>query len=261
LKGLKPDCFRCTHWIGIGSRGWACDAFDTIPIEILSRRRKHVEAYEGDGGVRFEAKKSQTEAKYCAVSTDDERCRGCKSYVVENGCRVVDGPISPFGWCPGYAAASAGLMLEDGRIRNDSVVEREAGVLTGDDVPLPPNSERTVMDGELLPASGVMVVTAGGKVLLLRRVDSGQWAFPAGKIEDGESADEAAIRECEEETGFKPEVGGEWTRRQADGVDFTTYMSIVPEEFDPVLNEEHDAFQWVPVDDLANSAMRELGLT
>jgi mutator protein MutT len=38
---------------------------------------------------------------------------------------------------------------------------------------------------------------------------SGFWEFPGGKIADGESAADAAIRECLEETGLRVEVVGE----------------------------------------------------
>jgi 8-oxo-dGTP pyrophosphatase MutT (NUDIX family) len=38
-------------------------------------------------------------------------------------------------------------------------------------------------------------------VLLVRRVDSGHWELPGGRIEVGESASEAAAREVAEESG------------------------------------------------------------
>lgn len=55
-----------------------------------------------------------------------------------------------------------------------------------------------------VPAVGV-VVTLEGKVVLVRRryePRSGCWALPAGFMELGESAEDAAIRECHEETGL-----------------------------------------------------------
>lgn len=52
--------------------------------------------------------------------------------------------------------------------------------------------------------------SAGEQVLLVRRAEdggrhSGQMAFPGGKVETGENADEAARRECREEIGWSPE--------------------------------------------------------
>ena len=49
-----------------------------------------------------------------------------------------------------------------------------------------------------------------GKVLLIRRKyppNPGLWAFPGGRIEPGESAAQAAVRETLEETGCAVEAG------------------------------------------------------
>lgn len=55
------------------------------------------------------------------------------------------------------------------------------------------------------PGISAAVVVHGGRVLMVRRrVSEGElsWQFPAGEIEDGESAAEAAVRETAEETGL-----------------------------------------------------------
>ena len=49
---------------------------------------------------------------------------------------------------------------------------------------------------------GVVVRDENGRVLLERRSDCGWWGLPGGRIEPGESAIEAAIREMKEETGL-----------------------------------------------------------
>ena len=41
-----------------------------------------------------------------------------------------------------------------------------------------------------------------GRVLLIKRSDNGEWAFPAGSMELGETMRECAIREVLEETGL-----------------------------------------------------------
>jgi 8-oxo-dGTP diphosphatase len=55
------------------------------------------------------------------------------------------------------------------------------------------------------------VIIRDGRVLLTRRTQgqhlAGMWEFPGGKIEDGESPEEALIRECQEECGIDVEVG------------------------------------------------------
>jgi 8-oxo-dGTP pyrophosphatase MutT (NUDIX family) len=51
-------------------------------------------------------------------------------------------------------------------------------------------------------SSGAVVLGRDRRVLLLRRADEGTWGFPKGKIEPGESPEEAAVREVLEETGL-----------------------------------------------------------
>ncbi|MFD3538637.1 NUDIX hydrolase [Streptomyces sp. NPDC058662] len=68
-------------------------------------------------------------------------------------------------------------------------------------------------DGEAVPNSGAgpalwvagAVVVLEGRVLLVKRlVAEGQlsWQFPAGKVEPGETFEEAAVRETKEEAGL-----------------------------------------------------------
>ena len=101
----------------------------------------------------------------------------------------------------------------------------------------------------MIHAAGILFRAPDGRVLFLRRAgDShpGEWAFPGGHIEPGETADQAARRETMEETGFDP--GGaerQQIARTNDGsVDFTTFRQDMPEPFAPVLNDEHDGAVW-----------------
>jgi len=61
-------------------------------------------------------------------------------------------------------------------------------------------------------AAASIAVVRGGKVLLVRRGGEGPWAgawsLPGGKVESGETAREAALRELYEETGVRAEADG-----------------------------------------------------
>jgi ADP-ribose pyrophosphatase YjhB (NUDIX family) len=50
--------------------------------------------------------------------------------------------------------------------------------------------------------SAAVVVIDAGNVLLIQRDDFQVWALPGGRIEQGETAAQAAIREVQEETGL-----------------------------------------------------------
>lgn len=105
--------------------------------------------------------------------------------------------------------------------------------------------------GTDMRAAGLMMVDDTGRVLLCKRADTGEWAFPGGRIEDGETARQAAVREAEEETGVKcTGAGREVSRRIKDGVDFTTFIHDAGEAFDPILCDEHTEHMWAAPDDL-----------
>jgi 8-oxo-dGTP diphosphatase len=47
-----------------------------------------------------------------------------------------------------------------------------------------------------------------GRLLLVRRCDSGAWELPGGRVDVGESAVEAAVRETAEEAGLRVRITG-----------------------------------------------------
>jgi ADP-ribose pyrophosphatase YjhB (NUDIX family)/ribosomal protein S18 acetylase RimI-like enzyme len=59
-----------------------------------------------------------------------------------------------------------------------------------------------------VPAVGILIEQGGGLVLIRRGQPphQGEWTLPSGFIEADESAEDAAVREAEEETGLKVEI-------------------------------------------------------
>ncbi|MGH3862766.1 NUDIX hydrolase [Actinokineospora sp.] len=57
-------------------------------------------------------------------------------------------------------------------------------------------------------ACSTFVQDADGRVLMIRRTDSGRYTIPGGQLEPGESLSSAAVRETKEETGIDTEISG-----------------------------------------------------
>lgn len=67
------------------------------------------------------------------------------------------------------------------------------------------------MSRTLLPAAAHIVCQHGSHILLIKRSKSidtwpGYWAFPGGKVEDGELFRECALREASEEVGIFTQI-------------------------------------------------------
>jgi 8-oxo-dGTP diphosphatase len=100
---------------------------------------------------------------------------------------------------------------------------------------------------EVRAAGGVLV--RDGRVLVIHRPKYDDWSLPKGKLEDGESWEDAALREVEEETGLRCELGEELPSvryRDAKGrAKRVRYwlMAGCDGEFEP--NDEVDETRWV----------------
>ncbi|WP_433018126.1 NUDIX hydrolase [Kribbella sp. CA-294648] len=58
----------------------------------------------------------------------------------------------------------------------------------------------------MVPSVNVVIENQASEILMIRRSDNGNWAFPGGAIDLGESASQAAVRETKEESGIDCEV-------------------------------------------------------
>jgi len=93
------------------------------------------------------------------------------------------------------------------------------------------------------------------KVLLVRRARTpgkGFYSLPGGRVEFGESLHKALRREVDEETGLRIDIVGLAGWREvlpsAGGGGHYVIMSFAARwrANEPVLNDEHDDFKWLP---------------
>lgn len=79
---------------------------------------------------------------------------------------------------------------------------------------------------------------------------AGQWEFPGGKVEPGESRQAALVREINEELAVGIEVGrplGTWPIN--DHLELSLFFAVIIGG-DPVPGESHDAVRWLACDAL-----------
>jgi 8-oxo-dGTP pyrophosphatase MutT (NUDIX family) len=95
------------------------------------------------------------------------------------------------------------------------------------------------------------------ETLLIHRPRYDDWSFPKGKLKTGESDEEAALRELEEEVGIRAELGPELlsTRyRDAKGRQKTVrYWAIeLPEGVEPIAGDGVDQWRWASLEEAAD---------
>lgn len=103
-----------------------------------------------------------------------------------------------------------------------------------------------------------LIADESGRVLITRRRPDqplpDQWEFPGGKMEPGESPQEALIRELEEEIGVRPAVGPVWDVLFHRYPDYDVLMLVYACRLPPAAEPrclEVGAITWARADELA----------
>lgn len=132
-----------------------------------------------------------------------------------------------------------------------AIAYSEAGKSKDAGVALDDQEETDVHD-----AAGIIFRAPDGKVLFLRRDSQannpGQWDWPGGHLQAGETLLDGAIREAHEETGYlaDPEEVTPVSRAIVNDVDFSTFICPVDKKFTPDIgrdedgHREHDDWRW-----------------
>jgi 8-oxo-dGTP pyrophosphatase MutT (NUDIX family) len=100
----------------------------------------------------------------------------------------------------------------------------------------------------------VNVVENNGEYLLAERSKDNKWEFVGGKVEEGETIEEAALRELEEETGLQAEVievNGSYP--SADNPEWElvpVHMKSYNQNVE--LADEHLQYDWIKPEEIQN---------
>jgi 8-oxo-dGTP diphosphatase len=96
------------------------------------------------------------------------------------------------------------------------------------------------------------IVVRDGRVLLVHRPAYGDWTLPKGKLVAGESWEEGALREVEEETGLHCDVGDEVGRTRyvdSSGRNKEVRYFRMTSDDEPSAQNEVDEVRWVSLDE------------
>lgn len=125
----------------------------------------------------------------------------------------------------------------------------------------------------IVPAAAVAIID-NKKILMLKRIDSGNWTMPGGTMEFGESLIDCAIREVKEETGLKvdvydivatytdPNVRVEYSDGEVRQ-EFTIVYLGSAKNSEVIIDNESSKYAWIPIYEitsyqLAKSQLRRI---
>jgi 8-oxo-dGTP diphosphatase len=131
------------------------------------------------------------------------------------------------------------------------------------------------MDSRVIPCVGAVIKDADGRLLLIKRGHEpglGRWSVPGGRIEPGETDQEAVVRETREETGLVVTPGpliGRVRRPAAPAgteLDIRDYAAAIVggqlaagDDADDVMWAEADELDALPLADGLLDALRDWG--
>lgn len=102
------------------------------------------------------------------------------------------------------------------------------------------------------------LIFSGGRLFAAKRGESPypyiahKYEFPGGKIEEGESGEEAVKRELREELELDVKVGGLFARTTFEYPDFIITLSVYDcEMLSDFVLKEHESFRWLRPSELA----------
>ena len=103
LRRLSEDPERATFARDQRALADASEARDTMALADFVSSMKKPEPLKGPldkAGIFFRKAVSQSDAGYVDDSPkEDEQCDGCSMFREPGSCTLVDGDISPDGWC------------------------------------------------------------------------------------------------------------------------------------------------------------------
>jgi 8-oxo-dGTP pyrophosphatase MutT (NUDIX family) len=102
----------------------------------------------------------------------------------------------------------------------------------------------------------------GPEVLLIHRPRYMDWSLPKGKVKSGESDEEAAVRELEEEIGVRAELGPELPSTRyldAKGRDkVVRYWAVeLPPGAEPFAGDGVSEVRWLPLAEVTEQLSRD----